>query len=186
MLPKNYPMTMEQMLASNEERKPKKLSRRELLEANKATVQNIVDGLLCQLRQNEEDARNGVKISLRDTQRVKDISLQYIESCKISGTLPTVTGVALALGITTDAIVKFRSRNPDHETTKWFMSLTENFGQIMMQAALDGAVAPVPAIFTAKARYGWRDDPEPEVKDNSDTEELSPDAIAAKYSDLPD
>lgn len=183
MPPARYPQTLEQMMQSNEERKPKRPTRREMLEANKDSVSALVGQLASQLEQNEIEQR---KISLNDTERVKDISLLYIRSCQASGCVPNLAGVALALGISRRALEYFKTRNPDHETSKWFNLLKEQFGETLMQAALDGAVAPIPAIFMAKANYGWRDDPEPEVQNNDGQEELSPDAIAAKWQDLPE
>ena len=181
--PKNYPMTFEQMTAYNEASKPKKLSRREYIESNKADISMLVGDLASRL---EEKETNKDKASLKDTERIKDISLEYIRSCTVTGTLPTITGVALACGYAYRSFRAFMVKNPDHETTKWLYELKDHFAELLNQASLGGDVAPVPAIFTLKANYGWNDQPEIETKNNSEAEELTPDAIAAKYDDLPD
>lgn len=180
---KNLPMTMEQMLVSNEERKPKKASRREVIEANKDTISALVGDLADRL---EESEKYENRISLQDTEAVKDITLRYIRSCQISGVMPTMSGVALAIGIIPENMFRYMRLHKDSETTKWLQKCKTMFGDILGQASLDGAVAPIPAIFTLKANYGWRDDPEPEVQNNDGQEDLSPDAIAAKWQDLPE
>lgn len=181
--PKNLPQTMEQMLASNEERKPKKASRREIMESHKENISSLVGDLADRL---EEAERTKRLTNLNDTEAVKDISLRYIRSCQISGVLPTMAGVALALGVHTVTLASYMQRNPDTPTGRWLKELKEQFGIILNQSALEGSVAPIPAIFTLKANYGWRDDPEPEAQNNDGQEDLPPDAIAAKWQDLPE
>ena len=83
-----------------------------------------------------------------------------------------------------DAI--FEEGLTEEESAKWLIVVKQQFGDLVNQSALNGAVAPIPAIFTLKANYGWRDDPEPEVQNNDGREDLTPDAIAAKWKDLPD
>ena len=181
--PNNYPMTMEQMVASNEALKPKKKSRREIIESHKDQISDLVGNLADQLEEAEKIRK---KISLQDTPTVKDISLRYIRSCQITGTIPSLVGLSLALGVSPESLSQFMRLHKETESGKWFFELKGRFGDILGQSALDGSVAPIPAIFTLKANYGWRDDPEPEVRDNSNQEDLTPDAIAAKWQDLPD
>ena len=180
--PNNLPMTFDQMVASNEARKPKKSDRRAILEANKQEISSLVGSLADRL----EEANRKPKVNLQDTERVKEICIQYIRSCEFTGTLPTLAGAELALGCSPSAFKTFKYRNPNHETTKWINAMRDHFAELLGQAALDGDVAAIPAIFTLKARYNWNDQPEIEAKDNNDTEDLSPDTIAEKYDDLPD
>ena len=153
-----------------------------MIEANKDTISALVGDLASRL----EQAEVREKVNLRDVDTVKAQTMLYIRSCQISGVLPTMAGIALALGVSPVGLSQFERRNPDAETTKWLKTVKDHFGNLLAQAALDNAVAGIPAIFTLKANYGWRDDPEPEVQNNDGQEELTPDAIAAKYQDLPD
>lgn len=171
------------MLVTNEQNKPKKYSRREMIEANKDTITALVGDLADRL---EEAERCKTKINLKDTEAVKDITIRYIRSCQISGVLPTMAGIALALGVSPNGLALFIKHNPETDTAKWLRTVKEHFGTLLSQAALDNAVAPIPAIFTLKANYGWSDNPEPEVQNNDGQEELAPDAIAAKWRDLPE
>ena len=181
--PRSLPQTTEQMLVTNEQNKPKKYSRREMMEANKDTITALVGDLADRL---EEAERCRTKISLGDAETVKAITLRYIRSCQISGVLPTMAGIALALGVSPNALVMYAKSHPESDTGKWLRMVKEHFGALLSQAALDNAVAPIPAIFTLKANYGWSDNPEPEVQNNDGQEELTPDAIAAKWQDLPE
>ena len=184
--PKNLPQTFDQMVASNEASKPKKSDRRSMIEANKFEIATLVGDLADRLETSERDKKDGIKINLRDSDRVKEITLKYIRSCQFTGTLPTLTGCALACGYTGNSFAYFIKNNPEHETTKWLSELKRQFGELLNQAALAGDVAPIPAIFTLKASYNWNDQPVQETVDNSEAEDLSPDAIAAKYEDLPE
>lgn len=179
---RNLPQTTEQMLMTNEMSKPKKYSRREIIEANKDTISALVGNLADRL----EAAEMTERIDIRDTETLKDQTLRYIRSCQISGVMPTMTGLALAIGYAVETVSRFMAQHPEHDSAKWLKLVKQNFGDILGQSALDGAVAPIPAIFTLKANYGWRDDPEPEVQNNDGQEELTPDAIAAKWKDLPE
>ena len=181
--PNNLPMTTEQMLAMNEERKPKKASRREVIEANKDTISSLVGNLADRL---EEAERYENKISLRDAEAVKDITLRYLRSCQMSGVMPSLAGVALAIGVAPETLSRFMKNNAETDSGKWFWMVKSHFADIINQASMDGVIQPIPAIFTLKASYGWRDDPEPEVHNNDGAEELTPDAIAAKWKDLPE
>ena len=180
--PENYPQTMEQMIASNEARKPKKYTRREIIESNKAEISALVADFANRL---EDQEKQKTKVSLRDTERVKQITLNYVRSCQITGTLPTISGIALACGYAPDSFRNYMLRNPDSETTKWIREMKSHFAELLNQASLAGNVAAIPAIFTLKASYGWNDQPEPEAIDNTG-DDLSADAVAAKYDDLPD
>ena len=167
---------------TNEQNKPKKYSRREMIEANKDTISALVGDLASRL----EEAEVREKINLKDADAVKSQAMLYIRSCQISGVLPTMAGIALALGVSPAGLANFTRMNPETETAKWLKTVKDHLGNLLAQAALDNAVAGIPAIFTLKANYGWRDDPEPETQNNDGQEELTPDAIAAKYQDLPD
>ena len=180
--PKNLPQTTEQMLVTNEQQKPTFKKRREMLEANKDTVSNLIGNLADRL----EEAEIREKINLRDVNTVKAQAMRYIRSCQISGVLPTMAGLALAFGVAAETLSRFMSAHPEEESAKWLIVVKQQFGDLVNQSALNGAVAPIPAIFTLKANYGWRDDPEPEVQNNDGREDLTPDAIAAKWKDLPD
>jgi len=169
------------MLVTNELAKPKKYSRREIIEANKDTISAIVGNLADRL----EEAEVREKINLRDVNAVKAQTMKYLRSCQISGVLPTMTGLSLALGLSNEYLSAFMAKHQEEETAKWLRLVKQHFGDLLGQSALEGSVAPIPAIFTLKANYGWRDDPEPEAQ-NNDEEELPPDAIAAKWQDLPD
>ena len=72
-------------------------------------------------------------------------------------------------------------RRKDKDTSK-----RKKFGEWTMTAALAGAAQTIAAIFLTKSRYGWSDVPEVQLKEPEVTDDETPDAIAARYEDLPD
>ena len=147
---------MEEIIKDNESAKLSKVygGRSETLAVNDVRISQLVanaaDGM-----QNLLDPRK--RVPLADTQRIAEISIQYVRACSESATLPTISGLAKAIGCTRSAIYDFIKKHPDHESAKWFEDFSDTAADVMMQAALSGTVAPVPAIFIAKARYNWRD-----------------------------
>ena len=99
----------------------------------------------------------GEKIPLSDLKRIREAASEYLQACSLSGVLPTVRGVAARLGVTRQALYQEARRNPDGELSQWLEDFSDTCGELTMQAALEGTVAAVPAIFVAKARYQWRE-----------------------------
>ncbi len=97
------------------------------------------------------------KVSLRDIDRVKSVSVEYLDECAATGVLPTVRGVAARLGISRTAIYNYAGDHPGTEFSKWLEDFSDLCGEITMTAAIHGTVAAIPAIFVAKSRYQWRE-----------------------------
>ena len=132
----------------------------------------------------------GERVPLNDIRRVIDTATDYLDVCAQAGILPTVRGVAAYLGLSRQALYDAAARNPDGALAKWLEDFSDVCGEAVMQAAMAGVVAPVPAIFTTKARYGWREPPaqyEIAAKQVGPLgEEADPSEIAAKYRELPE
>ncbi len=99
------------------------------------------------------------KVPLRDLERVKRTASAYLDECAQTGTMPTVRGCAARLGVTRFALYDFERHHPGSEFSAWLQDFSDMCGEVMMAAAMQGSVSPVPAIFTAKARYSWREAP---------------------------
>ncbi len=97
------------------------------------------------------------RISLRDTQAVRNIALAYVNSCAQTGVLPSKMGLARACGITRKGIDDYMFRNPESETTVFLSLLFDAFAECLSNAALTGSCHPIFAIFVEKALFGWRD-----------------------------
>ena len=123
------------------------------LSANAARVSELIEAAA----ENVERVNSGAKVSLKDIDLVKKISANYLRECAESGMLPTVRGVASRFGVSRNALYDYSKRNPGSELSKWLEDFSDLCGELTMAAALEGTVAPVPAIFVAKSRYNWRD-----------------------------
>lgn len=127
--------------------------REQTLSTNSARVSELV-GMAAQ---DMALVNGGEKIPLSDLKRIREAASAYLDKCAMSGTLPSVRGCAAAIGVTRQALYTAARRNPDGELSQWLEDFSDICGELTMQAALEGVVAAVPAIFTAKARYGWRE-----------------------------
>ena len=152
--PKQTPQTRDEMLDTIRERKSSVSSRADTVAVNDARITELVETARAGLENVADPAR---RISLRETERVQEITLQYLSACSEASALPTVSGLAKALGCTRGAIYEWTRTHPDDATTAWLEDFSDTCGELMMQAALSGTVSPVPAICVAKARHGWRD-----------------------------
>lgn len=130
--------------------------REQALTANASKVGDIV----AQAAYGMSLAKGGEKAPLSDMNRVKDYAQAYLTECAEKGTLPTVRGCAARLGVTRNAFYDRAKRHPNSEFALWLEDFSDLCGEVMMQAALEGTVSPVPAIFIAKSRYHWREAPQ--------------------------
>ena len=126
--------------------------RNQTVEANRALVGEIVASMASNLAAAADETR---RFDLSDLGRVSRVAIRYVQACAEAGTLPTVTGVAAALGRTRDAL--YKRGKTDRLFQEWLEAFSDQCGVAMAQAAINGAVAAVPAIFTLKSRHGWRD-----------------------------
>jgi len=155
--------------------------KQEASELNKAAISDLVsaaaDGM--------DRIASAEKVSLSDVETVRTVTRLYMRHCAATSMLPTMSGLAGALGYTRQGIYIYIKRHPESETAHWLQDFSDKCGEIMMQAALSGNVSAIPAIFTAKARYGWKEDEQP-VMVEDDTGTLTAREIMEKYQDLPD
>ena len=76
--------------------------------------------------------------------------------------------------------------HPGSEFSEWLDDFSDMCGEVMMSAALDKSVDTVSAIFTAKARHGWRDVITVETPiQNPLGDTISAEEIERRYSELP-
>ena len=158
------------------------------LAATVARVSSIVGSAADDL----ERTTSGEKVPLSDLERVKSVAAAYMRECAVTGKLPTVRGVAARLGVSRQAMYDHRKAHENSAFSKWLEDFSDMCGEVMMQAAVEGAVQAVPAIFIAKARYQWREAPQqielgrinPLADDGRDTDEIAVE-IASKYRELP-
>lgn len=125
------------------------------------------------------------RVPLSDVEMVRAVTCGYLEHCSARGVLPSMSGLALCLGCSRQALYAHIRRNPDSETAEWLMGFSDVCGELVMQASLSGAVQAIPAIFIAKCRYGWKENVADLTVEPKQTN-LTADAIVERYADLPD
>ena len=126
------------------------------------------------------------KLSLTDTEAIKQQSLVYLQACANSGTTPSFSGLCRTLGYTRMAVYNFLHKQPEHETSKWLSMVSDAISEALADAALHGAVHPIVSIFVLKSRGGWHEDfvSEFDRNPNVGADAESPEEIAERY--LPD
>ena len=155
--------------------------RSQTLQTNSARTSELVG------RAAKEMARvNGPeKIPLNDIEMVKAATEAYLIDCAGHGIMPTVRGCASFFGVSRNAVYDYARKHPGSAFSEWLDSFSDLCGELLMQAAVEGTASPVPAIFIAKSRYGWRENDDMPLKEIKDRE-LTPEEIAAKWQDLPE
>lgn len=129
-------------------------------------------------------------IDINDDQQVEDRINYYFDYCEKEGLKPVVEGLALALGITRQALYDWETGRRRGESSSARADMVkkakEYIAFLMSDAAISGQVNPVTWIFYAKNYFGMSDKHEIEVKANQPLgEELSPEEIAKRVG-LPD
>jgi hypothetical protein len=166
----------DELVTDLQERKSPRIYKQEAAQANDEMISRIVRHGAEEL---EQIAAGGEIVSLSDLKTVKAKTLLYLQACDEASTIPTMGGLARSLGVTSRALNKHRTTHPDSKTATWLELCHDAFADMMAESALRGTVQPVVAIFTLKARSGWRDtitiepvrtDP---IGESASTEELS-------------
>lgn len=148
---KNSPMPYTEMVAAGEQKKQNKLYRQETSEFSDQQISALVQRTAPELTGTSE------KISLTDTGRVKAVTVDYLKSCEDTSTLPTIAGLARALGISRQAVYDCIGRHSPAATAEWFTRCHDAFSDMLTQASLRGTVQPVVSIFVQRAMYGLRE-----------------------------
>ena len=128
------------------------------------------------------------KVPLNDIAAIRRTATEYLQSCADAGVLPTVRGVASRLGDSRAGLYDHAKKRPGGAFDEWLQDFSDCCAEATMQAAMTGNVKEVSAIFTTKARFGWKELPtQIELGPLNGNPSFSEDAelIAAKYAELP-
>ncbi len=128
-----------------------------------------------------------IKIDLFNIRQVKEVAMEYVQSCQRTSALPSKSGLCRSLGYSRKGVWLFMKEHPEHDTTDFLERLFDGFSEAYDIAAMGGSIHPIYAIFTQKAQFGLRD------TNNQDYEShyrnplgkvLSAEEIEEKYSYL--
>lgn len=183
--PKNPPQSYEEMTATGQERRQNsKIYRAESMELSEAKISDIVTLTAAELARL---ADTDEAISLFDTQEVKRRSILYLRACADTSSIPSFNALARSFGYSREGVNKFRREHPTHETSVWLEMVHDAIADTLADCALHNLSNSVVSIFSLKARDGWKDAYtfETPITQTVLGAEVSAEAIAAKYSELP-
>lgn len=107
---------------------------------------------------------------------------QYLSICEDDGVKPSVSGLALALGVRRETLLKWVNgdinNNESGDIIRYYFSLLEIFDETALK---DNKTNAVSGIFIAKNNYGYKD--EIEIK-KVDEKPLSIEEIEKKYREM--
>lgn len=123
------------------------------------------------------------KIPLNDMELVKTATEAYLIDCAGHGIMPSVRGCASFFGVSRNAVYDYARKHPGSAFSEWLENFSDLCGELLMQAAVEGTASAIPAIFTVKARYGWRENDDVPLREIRERE-LTPEEIATKYANM--
>lgn len=157
---KNFPQTPEEISAVNKVRAMTKAYRQKRTDESTKAIQDLIG------RGMENLAYASVvgKLNLLDTERLKEQSMIYLNTCMEDGVLPDFQSFCLSLGYSRSGVLNYIKRSSEDDPSKeWLIMMRDTFSSMLSQAALGGDVNTIFAIFQQKAMYGWQETSKVEV-----------------------
>lgn len=150
--PKGDIMTESEMIEYGKQKKTSSsVYKGEVMELTDNAIKTIVTRGLAEIVNADKQ-----KIDLNDPNMVKAVSKSYIKACADTATLPSVAGLARALGVTRSTLYFWMKRR-DTETGQWLLMCQDLFSDLLSDGALKNNVNPIVSIFLQKAQFGLRD-----------------------------
>jgi hypothetical protein len=158
--PKNFPQTPEEISQINKVRSLTKAYKKTKGEESKKVIQ----GLIAQGMENLAYSQAVGKMNLLDTDRLKEQSMVYLQTCMEDAVLPDFQSFCLSLGYSRSGVLNFiKKTEEDNPSREWLVMMRDTFSSMLAQAALGGDVNTIFAIFQQKAMYGWQETSKVEV-----------------------
>jgi len=158
--PKNFPQTPEEISQINKVRSLTKAYKKTKGEESKKVIQ----GLIAQGMENLAYSQAVGKMNLLDTDRLKEQSMVYLQTCMEDAVLPDFQSFCLSLGYSRSGVLNFiKKTEEDNPSREWLVMMRDTFSSMLAQAALGGDVNTIFAIFQQKAMYGWQESSKIEV-----------------------
>lgn len=158
--PAHFPQTPAEISEVNKVRALTKAYRTRKETESTKTIQNLIAKGMENLAMAEVTG----KINLLDTDRVKEQSMIYLNTCMEDGVLPDFQSFCLSLGYSRSGVLNYIKRSAEDDPTKeWLVMMRDTFSSMLSQAALGGDVNTIFAIFQQKAMYGWQETSKVEV-----------------------
>lgn len=187
---KRPPQTAEQTLQAETERHSNSpMYRRETMEL----VDERISENVSQAAEELSRSAKIVPVSLLDTQRIVDLTLDYMRNCAASSTIPSISGLTRSMGLSRSTFYDCVDRHSPKETAEFFERVHDTFAELMSNATLRNEVNVISGIFLLKSLFKFRDSPTEIVLSHPSqspydgmTSDEAAAAIMEKYADLID
>ena len=183
---KNPPQDMEEMVISETQRVGNKLLEREqMADFNSEQISNMVNRVGGELRAVPKNP-----VSLSDISSVKQITLDYFTACEKAGTIPSMSGLARALGHSRQNLYNCVNRQSPKDAAAWFELCKDAISEMLETSSMTNTINSIVGIFLLKASYGYREGAEIFISKQNNYGPfgagLTAEELAAKYADLPE
>lgn len=148
--PQNY---QEMVSEGREKRANSKLYKEESSKYASAEISKLVNQTAAELT---TVATNGA-VSLRNTDKVKKQTMLYLKSCEDSSVIPSISGLARALGHTRQSIYDCLHRKSPAATAQWLEICKDSFSDVLAETSLRNNCNSICAIFLQKSMYNMRE-----------------------------
>lgn len=152
--PKGEIMSQAEMIeAGRQKRSASKIYKAASMELTDEAISSIVGRGLSEIM----DSDSVEKINLSDINIVKEVSKQYLKACKESATLPSMAGLARAMGCSRSILYRWMKSRHETETGQWLLMCHDLFSDVLAETALRNNSNPIVSIFLLKALFGLQD-----------------------------
>ena len=144
-LPKNPPLTKNEMVVIENERSDNKL--------NKNVTDELTRMTEC-IRRDLQTKREKLSLVGGDLKKIQAQVFEYLKTCEEFQNVPTIQGIARCLGHHRNSLYKFLDTYPDTDISRFLEQVRDAVSEIYDLAGMKNAVNPVYAIFTQKSLFG--------------------------------
>lgn len=175
--------SVEDMAAQMKEKKAKRSPKSRLY--NEVSSELKAQALDASIRQQQDllkRANTNNRVDLSNFEEVRKSCEDYIESCRLAGVIPSVTGLAPSMGYSRQALTAYIAHNTT-PTAQYLDAVRSAMAAITEQAGLTRAASEAVSIFVLKNSAGMVDKLDITATPGIPEEEreLTADEIAARY-----
>ena len=131
-------------------------------------------------------------INIKDPQQVRDRISRFFDDCIVKSIKPTVSALALSLGISRETVYRFvrgditTERNYPADTVSAIRKAYQMLDVLWEDYMINGQVNPASGIFLGKNHFGYRDIVDYTISPGSTASAATPEELSQKYDALPD
>lgn len=96
-------------------------------------------------------------VSLRDLPDIQKRTMAYLSACQEASSIPSLQGLARALGLSRQAVYDCLQRESPAEAARWLGMFRDCCSDILQESSLRNDCNSIVAIFIQKSQYQWRE-----------------------------